>query len=121
MRILCVDDSPAIQDMLAATLTRAGCNVLQAANGKAALELLRSESVDVIISDVNMIVMGGFEFATKVRQDPVHQFTPILFLTTEESEEFKQVGQEVGATGWICNPFDAVELIGVIRRISDLT
>ena len=121
MRILCVDDSPAIQDTLAATLTRAGWNVLQAANGKAALELLQSERVDVIISDVNMIVMGGFEFATKVRQDPAHQFTPILFLTTEETEDFEQVGQEVGATGWIRNPFDAVELIGVIGGISDLS
>jgi two-component system, chemotaxis family, chemotaxis protein CheY len=121
MRILCVDDSPTIQDMLAATLTRAGWDILQAANGKAALELLQSESVDVIISDVNMTVMGGFEFVTKVRQDPVHQFIPILFLTTEDTEEFKEVGREVGATGWICKPFDAAELIGVIRRISYLT
>jgi two-component system chemotaxis response regulator CheY len=121
MRILCVDDSPAVQDMLAATLTRAGWDVLQAANGKAALELLECESVDVIISDVDMTVMGGFEFATRVRQDPAHEFTPILFLTTEDSDEFKDVGLEVGATGWICNPFDSSELIGVIRRISDLT
>jgi two-component system chemotaxis response regulator CheY len=121
MKILCVDDSPAVQDMLAATLTRAGWDVLQAANGKAALELLECESVDVIISDVDMTVMGGFEFATRVRQDPAHEFTPILFLTTEDSDEFKDVGLEVGATGWICNPFDSSELIGVIRRISELT
>jgi two-component system chemotaxis response regulator CheY len=107
--------------MLAATLARAGWDILLAADGKAALELLQSETVDVIISDIDMTVMGGFEFVTKVRQDPAHQFTPILFLTTEDSEEFKEVGREIGATGWIGNPFDAAELIGVIRRISYLT
>lgn len=120
MKILCVDDSPSIQDMLVATLTRAGWDILQAADGKAALRLLESENVDVIISDVNMIVMGGFEFVSKVRQDPVHQFTPILFLTAEDNEDFKEISREVGATGWLCTPFDPAELIGVLRRISYL-
>jgi two-component system chemotaxis response regulator CheY len=121
VRILCVDDCPTIQDMLAATLTRAGWEVLQAENGKAALKLLESESVDVIVSDVNMTVMGGFEFVTKVRQDPAHQSTPILFVTTETTDEFKQIGQEIGANGWVSDPFDSAELIGVLRRISLLT
>jgi two-component system chemotaxis response regulator CheY len=118
MKILCVDDSPTIQAMLAATLTKAGWDIRQVENGKAGLKLLERESVDVIISDVNMTVMGGFEFVSKVRQDPAHEFTPILFLTTENDDDFKQIGREVGATAWLCKPFDPVELISVIRRIT---
>ncbi len=118
MRILCVDDSPTIQEMLAATLTAAGFEILQAESGVKGLDILKTETVDVIISDVNMTHMGGFEFVTKVREDQAYEFTPILFLTTEVSEEFKNIGREVGATGWLCKPFDPVELISVIRRIS---
>jgi len=118
MKILCVDDSPTIQEMLAATLTKAGWDIRQVENGKEALKFLEGESVDLIISDVNMTVMGGFEFVSKIRQHPAHQFTPILFLTTEDSEDFKQIGREVGATAWLCKPFDPADLIGVIRRIS---
>ena len=118
MRILCVDDSPTVQDMLAVTLRTAGFETLQAQNGVEGLKLLKTASVDLIITDVNMWLMGGFEFVSKVRQDPVHEFTPILFLTTEASEEFKQYGRDVGATGWLCKPFHPAELVKVVRQIT---
>ncbi len=118
MRILCVDDSPTIQDMLMATLKTAGFDTLQAQNGVEGLKLLKTEAVDLIITDVNMWLMGGFEFVSKVRENPDHEFTPILFLTTEDSEEFKQLGRDVGATGWLCKPFHPAELVKVVRQIS---
>lgn len=118
MRILCVDDSPTIQSMVAATLNAAGFEILQADTGVEGLKLLKTEAVDLIISDVNMIHMCGFDFVNRVRQSPAHEFTPILFLTTENSEQFKKIGREVGATGWLCKPFDPAELVSVIRRLS---
>lgn len=117
MRILTVDDSPTIQDMIVATLTAANYKALSAANGVEALKLLETEPVDLIISDINMIHMGGFEFVSKVRERPEFEFTPILFLTTEASADLKQIGREVGATGWLTKPFEPDELIRVIRRV----
>jgi len=117
MRVLAVDDSPTIREMVAETLKSADYEVLEAENGLEALELLREQHVDLIISDLNMIVMDGFEFVTKVRENPNFEFTPILFLTTEASEDMKQIGREIGATGWLLKPFDPMNLIKVVRRI----
>lgn len=117
MRILAVDDSPTIRSVIAATLRSASYDVVEAENGREALQVLDSGAVDLIISDLNMIVMDGFEFVSKVRENPAFEFTPILFLTTEATEEMKQVGRELGATGWLLKPFDPVELVKVVRRI----
>ena len=117
MRVLAVDDSPTIREMVAETLKSADYEVLEAENGLEALELLREQHVDLIISDLNMSVMDGFEFVTKVRENPNFEFTPILFLTTEASEDMKQIGREIGATGWLLKPFDPMNLIKVVRRI----
>ena len=116
-RILTVDDSPTVQDMIITTLQASGYDVVSAPNGVEALRLLKSDSVDLIISDVNMGQMGGFEFVTKVRECAQFQAVPILFLTTETSGEFKQIGREIGATGWVTKPFEPEELLRVIRRV----
>ena len=118
MRILTVDDSPTIREMLAKILGDAGYEVLQAEHGKEGLKVLDSNQVDLIISDVNMTVMGGLDFVTKVREIPDHMSTPVLFLTTEISEEFKEMGRAAGATGWICKPFDPAKLLNAIGRFA---
>ncbi len=118
MRILTVDDSPTINQMLNSILGSAGYEVLQAENGHEGLEVLEANEVHLIISDVNMTHMGGFEFVTLVRENPDYLGVPILFLTTEASDEFKQLGRDIGATGWIEKPFDPEELLKVVRRVT---
>ena len=117
MRVLIVDDSPTIRDITAATLKAAGYDVLEAEHGVDGLKALKGETVDLIISDLNMYNMGGFEFVSRVREKPEYEYTPILFLTTETSDEFKRIGCEVGATGWMVKPFDPGELIDTVRRL----
>ena len=117
MRILIVDDSPTVREMLVKTLTMASFEVLQAEHGVKGLKTLETEQVDLIISDVNMTVMGGFEFVTTVRENPKHEFTPILFLTTENGADFRELGREVGATGWLTKPVDPAKLISTINRV----
>lgn len=118
MRILVVDDSPTMRDITSATLSAAKHQVVQADHGAEGLEMLDKEPVDLIITDLNMYVMGGLEFVTRVREMPEHEFTPILFLTTEGSDEFKAIGREAGATGWMVKPFDPKELLRVVNTIT---
>jgi two-component system chemotaxis response regulator CheY len=117
LRILVVDDSPTMQDIISATLRSANYDVVQAEHGAEALSILAKGTPDLIITDLNMYRMDGFEFVSRVRQDSTHEFTPILFLTTESSEDFKQVGRDLGATGWMLKPFEPKELIRVVRSI----
>ncbi len=117
MRVLVVDDSPTMQDIISATLKSANFEVVQAEHGIDALKRLESVTPDLIITDLNMYQMDGFEFVSRVRQDAAHEFTPILFLTTESAEDFKQIGRDLGATGWMLKPFEPKELLRVVRSI----
>ncbi len=117
-KVLTVDDSRTMRDMLAFTLQGAGYEVLQAENGQEGLDVLGENNVDVIITDINMPVMDGITFIEKLRQDKTQAATPILILTTESSDSMKATGRAVGATGWIVKPFDPTKLVDVVRRVS---
>lgn len=117
-RILTVDDSKTIRDMLAFTLTKAGYEVVQAEDGQQGLDALARNAVDVVITDINMPVMDGFEFIRRMRAMPAWKATPILVLTTETSAEKKGQARSAGATGWIVKPFDPNKLLAVIDKVS---
>ncbi len=116
-RILTVDDSKTIRDMLKFTLVNAGFDVLQAEDGRHGIDVLGADRVDVIITDLNMPNLDGIGFIRHLRQDPVHKATPILILTTESDSRKKQEGKEAGATGWLVKPFEPEKLLDVIRRV----
>jgi len=117
LRVLTVDDSRTILAMLHHTLSNAGFEVLQAEDGKQGLDVLRNETVDVVITDINMPVMDGIEFIRHVRATGNHQSLPILILTTETSQDKRDQGKAAGGTGWIVKPFDPEKLISVIHRV----
>jgi two-component system chemotaxis response regulator CheY len=117
LRVLTVDDSRTILAMLHHTLSNAGFEVLQAEDGKQGLDVLRTETVDVVITDINMPVMDGIEFIKNVRATGNHQSLPILILTTETSQDKRNQGKAAGGTGWIVKPFDPEKLISVIHRV----
>lgn len=116
-RILTVDDSRTMLDMLRVSLIRAGFNVVQAENGREGLAALENETFDVIITDVNMPVMDGITFTRNLRQHPQHKGLPVLILTTETSREKRDEGRAAGATGWIVKPFDPEKLVQTIRKV----
>jgi two-component system chemotaxis response regulator CheY len=117
LRVLTVDDSRTILAMLHHTLSNAGFEVLQAEDGKQGLYVLKTETVDVVITDINMPVMDGIEFIRHVRATGNHQSLPILILTTETSQDKRDQGKAAGGTGWIVKPFDPEKLISVIHRV----
>jgi two-component system, chemotaxis family, chemotaxis protein CheY len=117
-RALAVDDSKTMRDMVSFTLKGAGFEVIEAEDGKQALERVAGQQVDVVITDLNMPNMNGFELIRALRADATFKFTPILMLTTEGNDDKKQEGKAAGATGWIVKPFSPEKLIGVVRKVT---
>lgn len=72
---------------------------------------------DLIITDMNMPVMNGFEFLQELRRLPATARTPVLMLTTETRDELKQQGKALGLTGWIVKPFNPAQLKQAIARV----
>ncbi|MBU0500334.1 MAG: response regulator [Gammaproteobacteria bacterium] len=116
-KILTVDDSRSIRQMVSLTLRTAGYDVVEAADGVEALEYASRNSVDLAIIDVNMPRLDGIALTRKLRELANWRFTPILILTTESSQERKQEGRAAGATGWIVKPFDPDSLLATIRKV----
>jgi two-component system chemotaxis response regulator CheY len=76
---------------------------------------------DLIITDMNMPVMNGFEFLQELRKFPATARTPVLMLTTETRDELKQQGKALGLTGWIVKPFNPAQLKQAIARVLRLS
>jgi two-component system chemotaxis response regulator CheY len=117
-RILTIDDSKTIRDMLMLTLADAGFDVLQAVDGKDGLDVLDREQVDVVITDINMPKMDGYEVIRHMRSNSAHKTTPILVLTTESEADKKNLARAAGATGWMVKPFDPDRLIATINKVA---
>ncbi len=80
-------------------------------------EIKAGMTPDLIITDLNMPVMNGFEFLKGLREVPATKRTPILMLTTETKPELKQQGKALGLTGWIVKPFNPAQLKQAITRV----
>jgi two-component system, chemotaxis family, chemotaxis protein CheY len=116
-RILSVDDSTSIRQMVVFTLKNEGYEVLEAMDGRDALEKLASNPVGLVITDLHMPNMDGIELIKAVRANPSFKFTPIVMLTTESNQDRKNQGREAGATGWIVKPFKPEQLVAVVKRL----
>ena len=116
-RILTVDDSKTMRDMVTFTLKQAGFDVFEACDGQDALDKLKSDSADVVITDINMPNMNGVELVKNLRANPDYRSTPILVLTTESEKGKKEEGKAAGATGWIVKPFDPEKLVSVVQKV----
>ncbi len=116
-KILAVDDSPSMRQMVAYTLKRAGFEVYEAKDGMEALEMAREMDVDLVLTDINMPKMDGIELIRNLRGLPAYNGKPILTLTTEGSTESKMKGRDAGATGWIVKPFDPEVLVSTINKV----
>jgi len=116
-KILAVDDSASMRQMVSFTLRNAGHEVIEAADGREALEIARKTPVNLVLSDVNMPNMDGIQLIRELRALPSYRFTPILMLTTESAASRKQEGKAAGATGWIVKPFNPDQLLATVDRV----
>lgn len=116
-KILAVDDSASIRQMVTFTLQQAGYEVISAEDGQKGLTTAQSHQADLVITDLNMPNMDGIELIRQLRTLGAYKFTPILMLTTETDPTKKMQGKEAGATGWIVKPFNPEQLLKVISKV----
>jgi two-component system, chemotaxis family, chemotaxis protein CheY len=118
MTVLVVDDSVTMLMSLKSTLSLNGFEVETAGHGQAALDKLKSGlKPNLILTDINMPVMGGMELIGKVRALPGFRFIPILTLTTESETSKRDEGKRLGATGWLVKPIAGDDLVRVIKKV----
>ena len=115
--IMAVDDSASIRQMVSFTLKEAGYTTIEADDGSEALDKIKSNDIDMLITDLNMADVDGIELISKVRAMPKYRFVPIVILTTESEEAKKIEGKSAGATGWMVKPFQPDQLLAVIKKL----
>lgn len=115
--ILTVDDSASIRLTTRIALTNAGYSVVEAVDGADGIAKLSSGQFDLIVTDLNMPNMDGLTMIRELRKMPAHTGIPVIFLTTESDGEIKQQAKAAGATGWLTKPFDAENLVKIVKKV----
>lgn len=116
-RIITIDDSASIRQMVAFTLKGAGYEVVEAGDGEDGLKKAKTMHFDLVLTDQNMPKLDGLSLIRALRGLPEYRSTPILMLTTESSDTMKTQGRAAGATGWLVKPFDPQKLLDVVKRV----
>ena len=114
-RILVVEDDPAILRGLSETLKRESYEVLTAADGETGYRLVREKSPDLVILDLMLPKLSGYEICRKMRSDGMH--TPILMLTARGDEGDRVLGLDLGADDYVSKPFSLRELMARVRAL----
>ncbi len=114
MNFLSVDDSSTMRKIISLALKGAGHTVVEAENGKQALETLKTAKVDCILLDINMPEMNGIEFLKARKSDPSIASLPVFVLTTQDEESLKAEAMSLGAKGFIVKPFQKEALLSAI-------
>ncbi|MFC1872048.1 response regulator transcription factor [Chloroflexota bacterium] len=113
-KILVVDDEKKIVDILKAYLERNGYEVIVAYNGQSALELARRDSPDLIILDLMLPEVSGWDVCRELRRESA---VPIIMLTARDDTTDKIIGLELGADDYVTKPFDPKEIISRVRAV----
>lgn len=115
--IMLVDDSASLRQVVGIALKSAGYDVLEACDGRDALNKLTGQKVHLIVSDVNMPNMDGISMVKEVKKLPNYKFTPIMMLTTESDQEKKMQGKAAGAKAWLVKPFQPPTLLDAVSKL----
>lgn len=118
--VLIVDDSSSMRTVIKKIISISGFKMdqcFEAANGKEALDVLAANWVDVILSDINMPEMDGFELLEKLQKDSLLKNIPVIVITTESSEKRMQGALNLGAKALITKPFSPEEVRKMLYEV----
>lgn len=116
-RVLSVDDSKVMRDLISSVLTEQGHEVVTAEDGMQAMEVARGQNFDLVLCDINMPGMSGISLVSKLRRLEHLKFTPIIMVTTETSDYKKEKSKGSGASGWLAKPFTPDRLINAVNKL----
>ena len=116
-KILVIDDDADIRFVIRMNLTAEGFEVVEAADGDAAVALARTERPDLVISDIMMPGRNGYEVLHEIRADPELSAIPVVFLTGKDADDDIWAGYVEGADYYLTKPFDPDELIAFVRHV----
>lgn len=116
-RVLLVDDEGAIRTICRVNLESDGLTVLEAADGREAIGAIREERPELVLLDVMMPEVDGWEVAERLASDPATRDIPVVFLSARASREDKVRAKELGAVGYVVKPFDPLELGAYVREV----
>lgn len=115
--ILLVEDEPAIQELIAANLMRAGHHVVRASDAETAQRIVRDALPDLVLLDWMLPGMSGVEFARRLRAEERTRGIPLIMLTARGEEQDKVSGLEAGADDYITKPFSPRELVARLKAV----
>ncbi|MCI4412201.1 MAG: response regulator [Thiotrichales bacterium] len=116
--ILLVDDSATMLMSMSGILKQAGYTVLTANSGDAALNTLKTNKPNLVITDLNMPGMNGIEFIKAAKSNASMRFTPFVMLTTESGASKKDEARAAGAAGWLTKPVVPAQLLQVVKQLA---
>jgi two-component system chemotaxis response regulator CheY len=103
--ILVVDDSATVRKFVSVSLSMQGFSVVSASDGMDALEKLPREKVDLVITDLNMPNMDGFEFIRTLRENPAYRDLPVIILSSLGDNVSRETGSRLGVSSYVVKPF----------------
>jgi len=115
--ILVLEDSPTTLQFLALSLLQHGFKVLTAPDGVEGLLKLANNTVDLVVTDINMPRMDGLSFIRKVRSSPEYAKLPILIVSTENEGKDLRRADEAGADAYLVKPVSAQQLVAEVERL----
>lgn len=116
-KLLVVDDSPTFLEFVRAVLSGRGYSVIVAGNGPDALDIAEAEQPDLVILDVSMEGMDGFDVLNRLRQRSSTSNMPVLMMTARRTEADVRMALGFGAQGYIVKPFETSDLLGRVHRL----
>jgi len=116
-KILIADDHPEVVELVRVTLEGGNYEIVDASNGKEALEKIRKMKPDLVLLDIIMPKMDGFEVCRKLRKDPQIKEIPIIMLTAKGQAVDQEKGRQIGARDYITKPFSPSALLVKIEEI----
>lgn len=116
-RILLVDDDPSIVKMVGKRLEAEGYEVLIATDGEEALKKVAAEKLDLIILDIMLPKIDGFDVCLRIKRDARYEKIPILMLTAKAQEKDQRLGFQMGADAYMRKPFRTPELLAQMKSL----
>ena len=115
--VMVVEDVKNVRELLSLILKNEGFDVIESENGQDAWNKLGGSDIDMLITDLNMPLMNGFELVKKLRSSADFHLTPVVMVTSENQEPIKKKAKQLGVNEWLMKPLIPADLMNVVRRL----